>query len=129
MRRARAAIDAYLRRSRRVGDAPLFPSVSDPRVSIHKTSARRSLLAAEKRAGLPKLERGAWHPHRPLWAPERRHLVDVDVARAGGWRTLSVMTQSYQLADAEGVLKVIENTPVGLTLDSPQTQVADGTTR
>jgi hypothetical protein len=56
---------------------------------------------------------GRWHPYGRLWPSERKHLSDVDVARAGGWRTISVMKQSYQLADAQGVLKVVENAPPG----------------
>jgi len=106
---ARAALDAYLRQAAIVGDAPLFPSGRASLLPIHKNMASYYLLRAERLAGLAKLDRGSWHPYRRLWASERKHLSDVDVARAGGWRTIGVMRQSYQLADAQTVLSVVEN--------------------
>ena len=41
---------------------------------------------AARSAELPKLRGGVWHPYRRLWATERKHLPDLDVAAAGGWR-------------------------------------------
>ena len=75
-------------------------------------------LNAQK-AGLPKLDRGLWHPYRRLWASERKHLPDVDVSRAGGWRDVATMKASYQLADPATMLRAIENTPPGHTSDTP----------
>ena len=69
------------------------------------------LTRAEKRAKLPKLERGGYHAYRRLWASERRHLPDVDVAKAGGWRDLATMKRSYQQPDPATVLRAIENAP------------------
>jgi hypothetical protein len=57
-------------------------------------------------------------------AVERKHLPDVDVAQAGGWRDLATMKRSYQQADAATVLKVIENEPGRHVADTPQTQAA-----
>ena len=34
---------------------------------------------------------GEAHPDRRLLASERKQLSDIDVARAGGWRTITVM--------------------------------------
>ena len=34
-------------------------------------------------------------------------MPDVDVARAGGWRSINTMKRSYQLADDAGVLKAV----------------------
>lgn len=65
------------------------------------------LRRAETLAGLPKLERGAFHAFRRLWASERRHLPAQDVAAAGGWRSLQVMRSAYQHADAETVFSVV----------------------
>ena len=63
-------------------------------------------------------------PYRRLWAVERKHLPDVDVARAGGWRDLTTMKRSYQQADPVTTLRVIENEPTGHTLDTTQIQAA-----
>jgi hypothetical protein len=38
---------------------------------------------------------------------ERKHLPDVDVAKAGGWRSINTMKRSYQLADDAGVLEAV----------------------
>lgn len=108
---ARAALDAYLRASPRVGDVPLFPGRTDPTVALKKMDAEYLLTRAEALAELPKLERGLFHPYRRLWASERKHLPDPDVAKAGGWRDLAVMKASYQQADAATVLRVVENAP------------------
>ncbi len=66
------------------------------------------LLKAEKLGGLPKLQGGCWHPYRRLWASERKHLPDVDVAAAGGWRDTRAMKVSYQQADAATQLRVVQ---------------------
>jgi hypothetical protein len=86
---------------------------------VHKNTASYWLRRAEQLAGLPKPERGLWHPYRRAWAVERKHLPDPDVAKAGGWRDLATMKQSYQRSDPATVLKVVENAPAGHTLDTP----------
>jgi hypothetical protein len=106
---ARAALDAYLARAPRVGDAPRFPSQADAARPMRKAEASHLLTRAEARAELPHLDRGQFHPYRRLWASERKHLPDVDVARAGGWRDLSVIRTSYQQADAVTTLRVVEH--------------------
>lgn len=70
-----------------IGDAPLFPRTDDPSRPVNKTQATYGLMRAEQRAKLPKLERGGFHVYRRLWASERRHLPDVDVAKAGAGAT------------------------------------------
>ena len=54
----------------------------------------------------------------------RKHLPDVDVARAGGWRDLTTMKRSYQRADPATTLRAVENRPTGHTLDTQQTEAA-----
>lgn len=51
---------------------------------------------------------------------ERKHLPDVDVAKAGGWRDLVTMKRSYQRSDPITVLRVVENTPDGHIRDTAQ---------
>ena len=45
--------------------------------------------------------------YRRKWATERKHLADVDVAAAGGWKTVLTLKTAYQQADAEGILTVV----------------------
>ena len=111
-REARSALDAYLGAQPHVGDVPLFPQASDATKSVHKAHAGYWLQRAELLADLAKLERGAWHAFRRLWASERRALPAQDVAAAGGWRSLSVMRSAYQQADAPTVYSVVEKAPV-----------------
>jgi len=84
-------------------------------------------------AKLPHLARGGFHPFRRLWASERRHLPDKDVAAAGGWRSVDVMRESYQHADAATIYAVVDRGAApetdpkdpsrGHTLDTPSEQV------
>ena len=106
---AREALDEYLRGVALVGDVPLFPAQKDPSKPIHRGSASKMLLAAESLAELPKLGGGVFHPYRRLWATERKHLPDVDVAAAGGWRDTSTLRESYRQSDPATVLRVVQN--------------------
>lgn len=55
------------------------------------------------------LEGGAFHPFRRMWATERKHLPDKDVAAAGGWRDLESLRKSYQQVDEKTLLQVMTN--------------------
>lgn len=108
---ARAELDLYLRSSgARVGDVPLFPASMDGGRPIAKSHADWWLRRATALAELSRVDRGAYHMFRRLWASERRHLPAQDVALAGGWRSIQVMRDSYQQATADAVLSAIENT-------------------
>lgn len=107
---AREELDCYLGRTLILGDAPLFPSDRDSTVSIRKDVASHWLLKAEAAANLPKIRGGIWHPYRRLWASERKHLPDVDVAEAGGWSDTRALRLSYQQSDPATVLRVVEHT-------------------
>jgi integrase len=107
---ARAELDAYLRRRPRLGDVPLFPAPRDESKAIRRETAAAWLLKAEKLAKVPKLTGGVFHPFRRLFASERRHLPDLDVAAAAGWKDPQTMKRSYQQADAAGVLSAVRNT-------------------
>lgn len=105
---ARGALDAYLRDHPRLGEAPLFPSTGDDAHPAHKMLAAYWLRRAETLAGLPKLERGGFHPYRRLWASERRHLPPQDVMAGGGWKSLAVMQTAYQHADPATTYAVVD---------------------
>jgi hypothetical protein len=65
------------------------------------------LHAAEKKAALPKLEGGSWHPYRRKWATEREHHSLKDVAAAGGWKDTETLLTCDQQRDAETLLAVM----------------------
>lgn len=106
--KARAALDRYLTQHPRIGDVPLFPGPRDSEHPISRVLAARWLLRAEVLADLPKLLGGTFHPYRRLWASERKHLADVDVAAAGGWGSTKTLT-IYQSSDPAGVLAAVVN--------------------
>jgi len=64
-----------------------------------------------------------------LFATERKHLPDVDVARSAGWRDHKTMKRSYQQPDPVTTLRVIEyeadSESSGHTSDTPQ-KTSDG---
>ena len=49
----------------------------------------------------------SFHGLRRKWSTERKHLPDVDVAKAGGWRSIMTMKRAYQQADEAGVLEAV----------------------
>ena len=106
---ARDALDTYQQKAGRVGDAVLFPAPEDDAAAIERRLVTRWLLKAERLAGLPKLEQGAWHAYRRLWAVERKDLPDVDVASAGGWRDTRALRKHYQQADPATMLRVVSH--------------------
>lgn len=110
-REARQALDVYLRAHPRAGEVQVFPARFDDATAPawRKAAAAYYLRRAESAAELPHLERGGFHSYRRLFASERKHLPDVDVAKAGGWRDLSTMKRSYQQPDPATVLRAIEN--------------------
>jgi integrase len=65
------------------------------------------LHVAEKKAKLPKLEGGLWHPYRRKWATERKHHSLKDVAAAGGWKDTETLLTCYQQPDADTLLAVM----------------------
>jgi len=105
---ARKAIDTYLSNHPRAGEIPLFPELRRPNDAASRDIAEHWLRQAEKKAGLPRLARGCYHAFRRQFASERRHLPDVDVMAAAGWRSVAVMRRSYQHTDAQGVFNAIQ---------------------
>lgn len=43
----------------------------------------------------------------PAWATARKHLPDVDVAAAGGWKSTETPRRCYQQPDADTMLAVV----------------------
>jgi integrase len=96
-----------IRRRPGIGSAPIFPAPRDRAQPVSDEVLRHWLRAVLAEAGLPRLPHEAFHGIRRKWATERKHLPDVDVAKAGGWRSLATMKRSYQQADDIGVLEAV----------------------
>jgi integrase len=103
----RAAVERIRARRPGIGEAPLFPHSQDPSKPVSRYTASRWLERAEELAGLEPQQGSAWHAFRRGWATARKHLPAVDVAKAGGWATVAMVTDIYQQADEETTLAVV----------------------
>ena len=65
------------------------------------------LIRAERKAQLPKLRGGAWHPYRRKWATERKQAPITDVAAAGGWSDVHTLLDCYQQPTNDALLAVM----------------------
>ncbi len=74
-----------------------------------------ALREAERRAKLPKLAGGLWHPYRRGWASERMHFPLKAVADAGGWKDVTTLVRCYQQTDERTLLAVMANAQPGRT--------------
>jgi len=104
----RAAIDRILAERPGLGAAYLFPSMKDSSRPLRYEVASEWLLEAERRAGVPKQSGSLWHAWRRGWVTSRKHLPDVDVAAAGGWKDVSTLKTCYQRPDPQTMLEVVE---------------------
>lgn len=105
----RDLLTAYMKRRGAIGDGWLFTMPTDPSRPMNKLLAGYYLRKAEKRAGLPHIDRLGWHGFRRTWATQRKNLPMADVMRAGGWRDLKALQEAYSQADAETTLRVVEH--------------------
>jgi integrase len=69
----------------------IFASQQNPAVPMGRDAFTELLNKAERRASLPKLEGGLWHPYRRKWTTERKHLSPTNVAAAGGWKNTATL--------------------------------------
>ena len=105
--RVRAVLNRLLRERPGIGSAPLFPSPVDRERPIARHFADRWLREGERLAGLDPQQGSLWHAYRRKWATERKHMPDVDVAAAGGWKNTVSLKTAYQRADPETILRVV----------------------
>jgi len=106
--KVRAAIDRSLAERPGIGAAYLFPSPLKQGAPIRYELASEWLLDAEKLAKLPKQSGSLWHAYRRGWVTARKHLPDVDVAAAGGWKDVRMLKECYQQPDLETMLEVVQ---------------------
>lgn len=103
----RAAIDRVMQERPGIGEAYLFPSPKVPGKPVRYETSRQWLLEAERLAGLATMKGSSWHAYRRAWATARKHMPDVDVAAAGGWKNAITLKTVYQQADVETMLRVV----------------------
>ena len=103
----RGAIDRILQDRPGVGVHPLFPSPNDRTRPIRYELASEWLCKAEKLGRLAKQDGSLWHAYRRGWATSRKHLPDVDVAAAGGWKGAETLRRVYQQPDPDTMLRVV----------------------
>ena len=106
-RTVRDAIDAYLARNPRLGEAWLFPAPKTDTAHIDPQLAGKWLIRAEKLAGLRKLSGTRWHLYRRLWANERKGKPIKDVAAAGGWTDTATLAKVYVDSDSKTMQDVV----------------------
>jgi len=104
---AQSALEAFARENPGIGEAWIFASDTDASKPVDRHLANRWLRRAEKLAKVEHERWRGWHAFRRGWASARKHLPDVDVAAAGGWKDTATMKRCYQHADAQGVLRVV----------------------
>ena len=103
----RHALDRILGDRPGIGAAPLFPKPTDRALLLSIHLASKWLREGEKLAGLDTQRGSLWHAYRRKWLTERKHLPDVDVAAAGGWKDTQALKSAYQQADTETMLRVV----------------------
>lgn len=103
----RRAIDRALLERSGSAETPLFPAPADPSRPMTRHLADKWLRKAERLARLESQRGSLWHAYRRKWATERKHHPDVDVAAAGGWKTVQTLKSAYQQADPETMLRVV----------------------
>jgi integrase len=99
----------------------VFPSPWNADVAVSRDRLDQWLRRVYELAGTKKASGGLWHPFRRKWATERKGHSVVDVAAAGGWRSVRTVQMIYQQADTESVRAVLLNPTQRLTTSSWET--------
>lgn len=85
----------------------VFPMLHDPSQHMPADMLSQWLAEAERKAKVPKLKGGLWHPYRRKWASERMHVPLKALADAGGWSDTSTILTCYQQTDEATLLAVM----------------------
>lgn len=92
----------------------VFPSETDASVPLRRDVLGKWLLAAENKAGLPKLDGSLWHAFRRGWVTSKKHLPAKDAAAVCGMEvgTMLGIYQQPEYGKMEAVMndehKVVE---------------------
>lgn len=105
--RVRQAIDRILKERPGIGTGYLFPAPGNPSQHVAEDLVTRWLKEVEDAAKVEHVEGRAWHGFRRKWASERKHMPDVDVMAAGGWKSPVALKASYQHSDRASARAVV----------------------
>ena len=89
----------------RLGEGP-YGSIRWP-AGTDKAGRETVVPMTPKAAKPTPQDRSLRHAYRRRWAAERKRLSDVEVAAAGGWKTVEPSKTAYQQADPETMLLVV----------------------
>jgi integrase len=103
----REAVERARSKQSAIAGAWLFADSRDPTKPLTRWQLNRWLREVERRAKVPHLKQGAWHPFRRGWATARKHFPHMDVAKLGGWVDVTTMEKCYQQADAQTIRAII----------------------
>lgn len=96
----REALERARQRAAAIAGAWVFADPGDATKPLTRWVLNRWLREAERKAKLPHLKGGAFHPFRRAWATRWKALPDVDTALMGGWRDVATKNLSYVKSDA-----------------------------
>jgi integrase len=85
----------------------VFPATKDAEKPLGYHVIKGWLRKAERKAKLPHLKGGGFHPYRRGWATAHKHYPSADVAKLGGWRDEGTMRKCYVQADTKTIRAIV----------------------
>jgi|GEM_PF-3540920 len=102
------ALERVRKKSAAIAGAWLFADPRDASQPLKRWVLHRWLREAERKAKLPHLKGGAFHPFRRAWATRWKDRPDVDAALMGGWKDVETKNRSYTKSDVQARLAFIK---------------------
>ena len=96
---ALAALGEALVHASSVGDCWVFPSPRDASKCCSRHLMRDWWYRAERKAGLPHVDRLCWHGLRRKFATDFKHHPPADVSQLGEWKRAETVLRLYQKPD------------------------------
>jgi integrase len=94
-----AALEGARGRQAGIGDAWVFPALTQLGQPTGRMMFRRWWDLAEAAAELEPAERRGWHSLRRSFATELKHAPLADLAFLGGWKSVATVVSVYQQPD------------------------------
>jgi integrase len=102
-----AALEAARTRQAGIGDAWVFPAMTQRGQPTGRAMFRHWWDLAEVTAKLEPVERRGWHSLRRSFATELKHAPLADLAYLGGWKSVATIVNVYQQPDDETMLAAL----------------------
>ena len=91
-----------------VGGAYVFPALRDSERPCNRSTFAKWWRAAEGKAGWKHVPRMGGHALRRLFATELKQAPRVDVAYAGGWKSIRTLEELYQKPDLATQRRILD---------------------